>query len=210
MDIQHNSDWGFYIPNTDPPEFQYLSNDFNEEINRRILMNDSFSFDYNLNFENFGPCTIIYEFGDAYFIPHSEKRLFGFLNGKKKYKLYQIPIQEPIPRPIQEPRPIQGPRPIQELRPPGPIQELRPPGPIPPIIKIPSDPDELTKIVECPICLTNVKNIVLIPCGHTMCSSCYSITNHSVCFVCKKQIVNTQDFYLKKYLKYKNKYNKLK
>ena len=200
---QYNMVWAFYLPDTDPPEIQYLSDEFNNEINRRILTNtDPFSFEYDLGLEleYFGPSTITYDSGEASFILHSEKRLFGFINGKKKYKLFQYQVPNQVPNQDQRLDPLQ--KPITKLESTHKLKHIP--------TKVPSDPNELIKIAECPICLINIKNIVSIPCGHTMCSDCYSILKHKVCFVCKEQINNTQTIYLKKYLKYKNKYNKLR
>ena len=68
--------------------------------------------------------------------------------------------------------------------------------------------DKLTKKLQCSICMVNIKNTIILSCGHTICSEC--IPKLKLCPICDGTIGKTQNIYLKKYLKYKNKYNKLK
>ena len=61
-------------------------------------------------------------------------------------------------------------------------------------------------------CGTNYVNMVLIPCGHLVCSTCAKKIqlNNSWCSKCSNLITNINDIYYQKYLKYKNKYLSLK
>jgi len=50
----------------------------------------------------------------------------------------------------------------------------------------------------CPLCLTNVVNVYLNPCGHTCCDSCYEKleTNHDLhCFLCRNRIIQKNPLY---------------
>jgi hypothetical protein len=72
--------------------------------------------------------------------------------------------------------------------------------------------------LQCPACMIKESNIVLIPCGHLLCSNCVNrlkIDNEAanrrqLCPMCRIEYTNVHDIFYKKYLKYKNKYLKLK
>lgn len=66
--------------------------------------------------------------------------------------------------------------------------------------------------LTCSICMSNYVNVVLIPCGHLLCSECaIRIQNdHKQCPQCRKPIKEINDIFYQKYLKYKNKYAMLK
>ncbi len=79
---------------------------------------------------------------------------------------------------------------------------------------IPEDEEEMTRFNEqiinqstCSICLNSVVNI-RIDCGHLFCSNC--VINLNECPFCRTQITSLGNIYLKKYLKYRNKYMLLK
>jgi hypothetical protein len=79
---------------------------------------------------------------------------------------------------------------------------------------IPDDPRELEEFNEqiinqstCSMCLVRVVNIKL-DCGHLYCSNC--TVNINECPMCRIPIINLSNIYLKKYLKYRNKYLSLK
>ena len=72
---------------------------------------------------------------------------------------------------------------------------------------------------RCSVCFDNAVNLRLDPCGHLLCSSCYSkLRNEPIkkCPICRENINNTNYIfyggcdYKKKYLKYKLKYLNLK
>ena len=46
--------------------------------------------------------------------------------------------------------------------------------------------EEIAADYNCPICVTNTKNIVLVPCGHMLCDSC--IGNSDYCYFCRSFI----------------------
>jgi hypothetical protein len=78
----------------------------------------------------------------------------------------------------------------------------------------PNNPQELEYFNEniinqstCSICLIRVVNIK-IDCGHLFCSNC--VINIYECPLCTRQIDSLSKIYLKKYLKYRNKYIFLK
>lgn len=48
--------------------------------------------------------------------------------------------------------------------------------------------------LECPVCMDKQKDIVLVPCGHTLCSSCSSRIKK--CHICKSSIEYYQNMYL--------------
>ncbi len=80
--------------------------------------------------------------------------------------------------------------------------------------EIPEDENELRILNEqiitqstCSICTIRVVNIK-IDCGHLFCINC--AINLTECPLCRTPIDNYSKIYLKKYLKYKNKYLKLK
>jgi hypothetical protein len=79
---------------------------------------------------------------------------------------------------------------------------------------IPEDEQELTRFNEeiinqstCSICLVKVVN-TKIDCGHLFCVTC--VINLTECPLCRKPIESISKIFLKKYLKYKNKYMLLK
>ncbi len=79
---------------------------------------------------------------------------------------------------------------------------------------IPEDEAELRIFNEqiinqstCPICTVRVVN-TRIDCGHLYCVNC--VINLTECPLCRTQIKDVSKIYLKKYLKYKNKYMLLK
>ena len=47
---------------------------------------------------------------------------------------------------------------------------------------------------ECSICMNNIKNTVVIPCGHTYCNEC--IGNQDTCFICREKITNKYNIYI--------------
>lgn len=53
---------------------------------------------------------------------------------------------------------------------------------------------------RCPVCLDNIKNVALVPCGHRLCSMCHhNLTNNPrrtpVCPECRKEIVASMNLY---------------
>ena len=59
----------------------------------------------------------------------------------------------------------------------------------------------------CSMCMERVVNI-RIDCGHLFCSNC--VINIIECPLCRNQITSFAKIFLKKYLKYRTKYMKLK
>lgn len=47
----------------------------------------------------------------------------------------------------------------------------------------------------CCICMENIVNLVLVPCGHVMCSNCFKSYNIE-CYKCRNRIVSCQKVYL--------------
>ncbi len=76
---------------------------------------------------------------------------------------------------------------------------------------IPMGKEFINKLI-CRKCHKNYVNMVLIPCGHLVCSTCARIIQKekTLCPICLRQITNINDIYYIKYLKYKNKYLNLK
>jgi hypothetical protein len=75
------------------------------------------------------------------------------------------------------------------------------------------DLDEYKHMIKCPVCIGNIKDVRLSPCGHMMCKSCmkdYMTRRDTECPICKKQFTSFDKVYYNKYLKYKNKYLQLK
>ncbi len=75
------------------------------------------------------------------------------------------------------------------------------------------DVDQLKEMIKCPICVTNIKDVRLSPCGHMMCKTCakqYLARGETKCPVCQQRFTNMDKVYYAKYLKYKNKYLQLK
>ena len=75
--------------------------------------------------------------------------------------------------------------------------------------------EEFVDRLKCPICWANAVNMVINPCGHPICSSCYDdLKEPKECPKCRgnaEQAINLfYGGYKQKYLKYKNKYLKLK
>jgi hypothetical protein len=80
----------------------------------------------------------------------------------------------------------------------------------------PLDKEEFSERLRCIICYEKTVNIVLNPCGHLLCSSCYDnrLVEPKICPICTTNITSAINIfyggYKQKYLKYKNKYLKLK
>jgi hypothetical protein len=75
------------------------------------------------------------------------------------------------------------------------------------------DLGEYKKMMKCPLCLGNIKDVRLTPCGHMLCKTCikdYLNKGFSECPICKIVFTNIDKLYYAKYLKYKNKYLQLK
>ena len=90
-------------------------------------------------------------------------------------------------------------------------QQIRRRTPSPPIIrKIPTPSQPLLKPEDlvCCICYENQINTVLMGCGHMLCSTCAVKVRE--CPKCRKKIVSRHNIFFNKYLKYKQKYIKLK
>ena len=64
------------------------------------------------------------------------------------------------------------------------------------------------------ICLENVVNTRLSPCGHLLCNICYDRLETPKCPKCKQNVTSGERIYFggykDKYLKYKHKYLQLK
>ena len=54
--------------------------------------------------------------------------------------------------------------------------------------------EELNKI-KCPICFDKESNIVLIPCGHIICKTCYELSNNLFCPICRSNIEKYNNIY---------------
>ncbi len=63
--------------------------------------------------------------------------------------------------------------------------------------------------ITCPVCISKERNTVL-NCGHLLCYDCANNPSLTICPVCRTPIVSKNQIFLKKYLKYKNKYLALK
>ena len=54
-------------------------------------------------------------------------------------------------------------------------------------------------IPNCDICITNIKNIVLIPCGHSLCKTCFedyvNNYNYKKCHMCRCTIIKNYDIF---------------
>ena len=64
-------------------------------------------------------------------------------------------------------------------------------------------------MIKCPVCLSNIKDVRLSPCGHMMCKSCvknYITRRETQCPICKQKFTSFDKVYYGKYLKYKMKY----
>ncbi len=75
------------------------------------------------------------------------------------------------------------------------------------------DLDQYKTMMKCPVCLGNIKDVRLSPCGHMMCKSCikgYTTRGEHKCPICKRDFTSFDKVYYAKYLKYKNKYVMLK
>ena len=50
---------------------------------------------------------------------------------------------------------------------------------------------EIETLSKCPVCITNIKNVFFIPCGHTICQKCVEtqqkINKKIICPVCRKE-----------------------
>ena len=49
---------------------------------------------------------------------------------------------------------------------------------------------------ECKICMEKQKNVVLVPCGHTMCDGCAQKFQKGQCPTCRTRVSSTQKFFL--------------
>ena len=47
---------------------------------------------------------------------------------------------------------------------------------------------EINPDLLCSICFENRINLVLTPCGHTFCSSCFNLTKNKECFTCRTPV----------------------
>jgi tetratricopeptide (TPR) repeat protein len=116
-------------------------------------------------------------------------------------------LQRNPPQQVVQPQVVEQPQ-IQVVEPQVPRR--------PPLERLPED--NFKNFVErfrCSACKVNGVNIALNPCGHLMCSSCYTdLPEPKVCRKCGTNITSTTRIfyggYKQKYLKYKNKYLKLK
>lgn len=54
-------------------------------------------------------------------------------------------------------------------------------------------PKEFIYKETCIICLTNARDIVLVPCGHTCCNNC--VQNITSCMICRKKFDKKQKIY---------------
>ena len=98
-------------------------------------------------------------------------------------------------------------------------EELMPvPGPVPEYLNIKDedinskDLEEYKEMLKCPVCIENIKDIRLSPCGHMMCKLCvkgYVSRGEIQCPVCRKLFTSFDKVYYGKYLKYKMKYLQL-
>ena len=75
--------------------------------------------------------------------------------------------------------------------------------------------EEYEEMMECPICNEHIRNIRIVPCGHTICIECAQriITETSGrkrCPVCNSDRGGFKKAFYAKYLKYKTKYLELK
>lgn len=48
--------------------------------------------------------------------------------------------------------------------------------------------NEMSNQYECPICVTNQKDTIIIPCGHTVCDSCFQTS--TTCMICRSLITS--------------------
>jgi hypothetical protein len=75
------------------------------------------------------------------------------------------------------------------------------------------DLEQYKEMIKCPVCIGNIKDVRLSPCGHMMCKSCvktYIDSGNRRCPVCTQPFASFDKVYYSKYLKYKNKYVMLK
>ena len=53
---------------------------------------------------------------------------------------------------------------------------------------------------NCDICISNNKNIVFVPCGHSICNECFNVYinkyNYKKCHICRKYITNSYKIFL--------------
>jgi len=177
--------WGYRQPDN---SLRWFSPEFNEDMNYKISHDGSPGsiFYFKSDIDGAGPGTITYNkiTGEGSFVLDSESRFFGLLNGRT-YNMISNYLEPGNDEEIEH------------------ISPQRPPQTLEILSTDPVDYPNLIRRLECPICLTNIKNIVLIPCGHTICSNCYPSLNPKDCPICRGPIKNTQEFYLKKYIKYK-------
>ncbi len=134
-------------------------------------------------------------------------------------RVYEIPEERPVAQyaaqPVPQPaRPGAAPLATRGAEP---RRALREPVPIPDINKLTLE--EKLKLLQsyidrfaCGICKTNEANTTLIPCGHIFCSECIQNAQKARpdCPICREVSININNLFLTKYLKYKNKYLKLK
>ncbi len=74
---------------------------------------------------------------------------------------------------------------------------------------------QFRKMMECPICSLNIRNVRVVPCGHTICKSCAekvvaSQVGIKRCPICNQPRDSFNRSFHSKYLKYKTKYLQLK
>jgi hypothetical protein len=74
--------------------------------------------------------------------------------------------------------------------------------------------EQYKEMMECPICNINIRNIRIVPCGHTLCKECaekiIETTGKKRCPICNSNREGFKKAFYAKYLKYKMKYLKLK
>ncbi len=76
------------------------------------------------------------------------------------------------------------------------VQERVPQGQPPEYFQL--DKEEFSERLRCIICYEKAVNIVLIPCGHLLCSSCYDnrLVEQKICPICTTNITSiTRIFY---------------
>ena len=54
-------------------------------------------------------------------------------------------------------------------------------------------------LIKCPICITNFKDSILIPCGHTACKDCLeyqkNIHKKIICPICRSDATNISNIF---------------
>jgi hypothetical protein len=117
-----------------------------------------------------------------------------YLNGWTGTNIFKAPVRVRQPAPVQ----VAQPAPVPVVR----AAEVLPEGEA----SIP-----FVQRFQCSICLTNAVNTRLNPCGHLLCSVCFSQLNPKICPICRVEPVNEEPIfyggYYNKYQKYINKLN---